>query len=311
MDKRLAQSRLGATFLALSFLVVALVCHTAFWLHSTIYDNQKFTTVATSAIMLESSRQSIGSQVVDQALSDRPIARRVVGERLSHLIAGLLGTDLAANAVQATIERAHLLVTSSHPDSITFDTTAIKQQIVALRAATGRVDSETRVDTNKIPDEITIIDSSKLPNLYAYGIAVFWVGSLATILLVGTSLYYIFRPRDMFTRLIRFQHIAVLMIVSSLIALLVGPLVRPVFLTMAQNAPEQTLLRNLFDGFIAPFNTQAIAVGIMAVVILAATLVLRYRIWPNQLIVNHSRHHVNTQKPTRLVRTKRSRDKNS
>ena len=61
---------------------------------------------------------------------------------------------------------------------------------------------------------------------------------------------------------------------SSLIALLVGPLTRPVFLTAARDAPAQTLLGNIFDGFIAPFNSQAIFVGVVASALLALTVLV-------------------------------------
>jgi hypothetical protein len=68
--------------------------------------------------------------------------------------------------------------------------------------------------------------------------------------------------------------VLLLVIVGCGLALLVGPLTRPVFLTAAQNAPEQTLLRNVFDGFIAPFNAQAKQLGVLAGVGLGAALLV-------------------------------------
>lgn len=266
------KSKLWGALLAISFIFVVLVCHTAYWLHSTIYDTGHFTTIATAAITTETSRESIATAVVDKTFADRPVARKVVGTRLSTLIAGLLGTDLAQTAVENIVEQGHLLITAAHPESITFDTTTLKQQIVALQTAVNGDRNTTRFDTSQIPDEVVILDASKLPNVYRYGIAALWMGAISLLTLLAGTALYIYRGMEFQTRVTRLRKVLALLALSSVIALMVGPLTRPVFLTFAANAPSQTLLRNVFDGFIAPFNAQATSVVVVALLLLTTSL---------------------------------------
>lgn len=255
------------------FVFMTLVGHTAYWLHHTIYDNQRFTTISTEAITAETSRQSIGTTVVNQALADRPIVRQTVGPRLSQMIAALLGTDLAHNVINTVVEHGHLIVTTPRREPLTLNTTTLKQQIAALQAVIGTDEESRRLDVSQVPDEIMILDTNNIPNIHQYGIAVLWVGTLSILLVVGSASWYIYRARGV-ARLTRTRQVLVLLIVSSIVALLVGPLVRPVFLTVAENAPAQTLLRNIFDGFIAPFNAQAISVGLVASAVLALSIII-------------------------------------
>lgn len=255
------------------FVLAIMIAHTAYWLHHTIYDTKRFTAIASEAIGHESSRQSIGTAIVDRALAERPLVRQTAGPRLSQMIAGLLGTDLATNATRTLIERSHLLVTTPQREPVTFDTTTLKTQIVRLQAAAGTDEESRRIDVSNIPDEVTLVDTTSIPNVHRYGILVLWVGVLGVFAIIGFSAWYILRGyRDV--QMVRLRQILGLTMFSSLVALLVGPLTRPVFLTAARDAPAQTLLGNLFDGFISPFNAQAIVVGAVASALLAITVLI-------------------------------------
>jgi hypothetical protein len=257
--------------LSIVFVLLLLVGHTAYWLHTTIYNTERFTEISTQTIGLESSRQSIGTAVTDRVLADRPIARQIAGDRLSGLIAGLIGTDLAQSAIEELAERGHLLVTTPQREPISFDVSGIKQYIVTLQSVAGTTPETQRLDVSQIPDQITIVDTKALPNIHQYGIAALWVGVLSAMTLFGGALWYVARGGDAL-RLLRLRVVLTLVIIGCGIALLVGPLTRPVFLMVAQNAPEQTLLRNVFDGFIAPFNAQAKQLAAVAAIGLGATL---------------------------------------
>ena len=255
------------------FVFMIMVGHTAYWLHNTIYDTERFTAISTEAIRQESSRQSIGTAIVDRALANRPLVRQTAGPRLSQMIAGLLGTDLATSATSKLVERSHLLVTTPQREPITFDTTTLKTQIVRLQTAAGTDEESRRIDVSQIPDEITLVDTSSIPNVYRYGILALWVGVFSIFGVIGASIWYVLRGKGK-ARFVRAEQVLGLVMLSSLIALLVGPLTRPVFLTAARDAPAQTLLGNIFDGFIAPFNSQAIFVGVVASALLALTVLV-------------------------------------
>ena len=52
------------------------------------------------------------------------------------------------------------------------------------------------------------------------------------------------------------------------IGLVTGPLVRPPVLSLVGNANARIVLGNLYDGFIAPFNTQLAYMGALGCIII-------------------------------------------
>ena len=71
----------------------------------------------------------------------------------------------------------------------------------------------------------------------------------------------------------RLRIVLLLVLAAAVLALLIGPLAKPPFLAIAEDAKSQTLLSNVFDGFIAPFNQQAKALGLLAALALAISFI--------------------------------------
>ena len=151
--------KLSAFAIVTVFLL--LISQTAFWLHSTIFNNQNFTNIATEAIEMESSRQSIATAIVDRALEGRPAIQSAIGWRLTNLVTGLLGTDLVEQSTEKAVQRAQLLVTTPRKPPVVLDLTGIKQTASTLADVLNR-DGEQKVDPSKIPDQIVLIDTTKM-----------------------------------------------------------------------------------------------------------------------------------------------------
>lgn len=137
---------------------------------------------------------------------------------------------------------------------------------------TGKANATTRLDASRIPDEVMIIDTAQLPNIHQYAIIVLWLGPLSAILALILLAWWVRRGGKVAA--VKRTQIALLVIGSSaLVALAIGPLVEPLFISVGHDAPSQTLLHNLYADFMAPFRTQALllaGVALVSLVLLTA-----------------------------------------
>src|SRR5687767_7870147 len=94
---------LTALLLSAAGLALLLV-HSAYWINHTIFDQATFTNIVTTSVTSESSRNAIAASTVDRVLADRPVAKRLAGDRLTALLSGLLGSDLGERAIKTVTE---------------------------------------------------------------------------------------------------------------------------------------------------------------------------------------------------------------
>lgn len=250
-----------------------LVSLTALWLHRTMYDTERFTDITTTAITESSSRQSVGEAIVNRAFADRAVLRNTVGPRMANLIAGLLDTELASGLIERAVERVQITLTTPRKSPVVLEISGLKQAIISVQGLINSDGQEARINIQDLPDEILLIDTNKLPNVYSYGIIILWLGPASAVVACVLMAYWIFRARIPEIRLLRLRIMLLVVMGSAVLALAIGPLVKPPFLSVSETAQARTVLSNIFDGFIRPFNQQAYALGVGALLLLIVTYV--------------------------------------
>lgn len=258
------------TIAAILVVLLLLISQAAFWVHRNLYNSENFTEIATTAVTAPSSRQSISGAIVDKALEDRPIIRGTLGPRLSGVVAGLLDTDVASGLTDRLVEQAQVVLTTPRREPFVIETSGIKNIISSIQTILSRSEEDARINPDEIPDEITILDTNKLPNIYSFGVAILWLGPLSLAIALGLMICWVMRAKPKSAKLLRVRVVSLLVVASGAIALLFGPMFKPPVLSVAENARAQTLLGNIFDAFIAPFNQQAkllVTLGIIGVII--------------------------------------------
>lgn len=248
--KPLIGKGLIAVTVVAGFLLV--IANSALWVNRTLFDVNTFSTIAEQSLLSESSRNALAGEVVDTVLADRPLVKNAVGDTATKLISGLLGSNQAEAGVKKVISRIHLAITSENPKNIEFDLTGIKSVIDKIIILIGKDDDASRV--NKIPDKIAILDVNKLPKLYLYGTIFLWVAPLA---LIGAAIL-LARPhvirRRLDAKILTFQGFVI--IGTSVLALLVGPLFRPPLLAQIPDSDLRVVVDNIYNAFVDNFNTQ-------------------------------------------------------
>lgn len=246
--------------------ILLTVAQTGWWISHTIYDTDTFAQITTSALTSESSREAIANEIVSQSFASKPVLQATLGKSATKLIASLLATDQASTAITKVSEKAQTVLTSEKPDPITFNLVPLKKGLVVISAIAERVDKPIEIDTAEIPDSITLLNRNEIPDLYKINQTVLFLTPLCIFLSVALLGYLLYTGRKKIYKVL--LQIGIMLVAVSAVGLATGPLIRPPVLSLVGKANARIILGNLYDGFIAPFNTQMTNMGILGLFII-------------------------------------------
>lgn len=258
------------TLLFGTIIGLLLISLSSLWLNRVAFDNERFTSIATDALLEQSSRDSIGQLVADRALENRPILNRLLAEPIANVVSSLLATEPAQKSVERAVREGQLLFTSPEQPPVVLDFTGYKSVIATAQQLIPN-EGEQRIDVNDIPDSIVLIDTTKLPNYYEYSVYTHLAGPATFVSAVALAGIWIWRGKA--NRYRRTLAILLAVVAAAMIALVIGPIAEPSFISIGRDAASQTLLGNLYQAFITPFRNQALLLGGVALVGLVALIV--------------------------------------
>lgn len=260
--------KMSLFFASISLLL--LVSLTALWLNKTIFNTENFTRIATTTFNEESSRESIGDLIAARIFENSPILKVTLSDRLSGSIAGILGSETAQTNIEKLARESHLIITSPERKPFELDLVPLKSFISSAQELVQNEDTQRRINTDDIPDKIMILDTSTLPNIHKISVYLFLAGPLALMVAFGLAGYWLKKggKQNLYKR---FRIILLVMIATAILALIIGPLAEPSFISIGRDAPSQSLLRNIYEGFTQPYRNQALWFGFFATFILLLT----------------------------------------
>lgn len=260
------------TIFAAVFLLLA---NSAIWVNHAIFDTKEFTSISTEALTSESSRTALANEIVGQALKNNPTVAAVVTEPATNIISGLLGSQQAENAFTKIISKVQILLTSKRPESITYDLTGIKTTVEKLLTVANKDQAVDKVA--ELPNSITIFDATKVPSFYQYGVAMTLIAPFAFLLALFLLIMPHVKKRFATEKLLLIQ--GGVLIVTGLMALLIGPIFRPPVLAQVANANLRVVVENFYNAFINNFNAQTMYLIYAGLILVAIPLGQRlYRI---------------------------------
>lgn len=268
-SKKDAKSTHINKFLAVLFVIAFIVGLSALWVNRIIFNQENFTNTVTKSLTQESSRDAIATFVVNNALENRPIAKRVLDDRLVSMISGLLGSDSSEKLISKLSTGIHKVVLTSFDEDIKIDLTEIKGTLIQLQnIATDIPQEERRVDPNQIPDEIVFVEKGSMPKFYKYQ-SVFlalWIICAGIIAFTGTKIY---KSKDSAKESIRY--LSKLTLITSLIGLAVGPLAKPPLINSLKTEEGSIVIGNLYNDFLNPYVMVMGLILITSIVVWAGT----------------------------------------
>ncbi|HRV75818.1 MAG TPA: hypothetical protein P5247_00335 [Candidatus Saccharimonadales bacterium] len=252
------------TSLAVIFLLIA---NSALWVNRVIFNTNNFSEITAASLLSESSRKAVSSEVVDQALSERPVLKSLAEERATNFISSLLKTSQVENSVNKVSSKLQLAFTSNNNQNIEFDLSGIKQTTTNLINLSNNNNLSEKIESSSVPDKITLLDTSKLPKFYNLGTLFMWLAPITFILGVLILAYPHIKQKKILNNLLWRQGLIVLL--GYLLGLLLGPLFRPPILSQFKNINLRVVAENLYNSFVGSFNSQ-----IQLMLFLGLTMVL-------------------------------------
>lgn len=247
--------------------VFLLLAQSAYWVNHTIFDKTQFTSIVTSTLNTEESRQAIATTVVNKALAERPVVKRVAGAKATQLVTGLLGTDIVTQTFNTLINKAYEYLTSANPQDIDIDLLAIKTPLARIVSFAEDQGREVAFDPNNIPDTIVLFDASALPDIYRYSQMVLIFGPFCWLLTLGIFAAYIYRGRRVLAK--RVYIVGGVILAVSFIGLLAGPLLPPPVMSFVPNPDMRSVVGSLITNLLAPFSQQMWTTILITVSVLA------------------------------------------
>ena len=243
-------SKFGSVALLFFAAVTLFLAQSAYWVNHTVFNKANFSNITTTALLSQSSRDAIATSVVNKSLENRPVIKKVVGEKAVSLTSGLLGSDFASQAVTALTEKTYAYATAPDRQDIKIDLTAVKTPltgIISLAQSKGVNVPQTQY---QIPDEITLLRSDAFPDLSGAVKTMLWLGPLfwlSTIILFGL---YIYLGRAVYAKRVYMAGLAVVAV--AVLGLLANPFIPPPIAAAVPNIDLRPVAQDLAAGCLAP-----------------------------------------------------------
>lgn len=261
-------SKFASVVLLFVAAVMLFLAQSAYWVNHTVFDQANFTRITTDALLSESSRDAIATAVVNKSLENRPVIKRVVGERAVSLTSGLLGSDLSNQAVTALTNKTYAYTTASNRQDIKIDLTGIKAPLTSVISLAQSRGVDVPQTQYQIPDEIVLLQSDAFPDLSGAVKLMLWLGPLFWLSAIVLFSVYIYIGRAVYAR--RVYMVGLAIVVVSILGLLTSPFVPPPVAAAVPNIDLRPVAQNLATGFLAPFKSQMYyMLGTTLVVLLA------------------------------------------
>ncbi len=246
----------------------------AVWVNRQVFDTENFTATTKSALLSDSSVNALSNEIVDRTLADRPIIRRTVGDTSAKVIGGLIGSDQFARVFDNAISRAQSYLISPSQESIVIDLTSVKIIVENIISAVGNATDNPDLSSQRIsqaPDQIVLLDEDKIPDLYGFSVAFSKMAPIFIILALIILFLQYFNRRNKWFYTFAVQGVAILL--AGIFALLIGFVLRPSIIGLMPGANIRIILGNVFDAFIATFNSQSLCLIWGGIIMLAIGLV--------------------------------------
>lgn len=249
-------------------VVLLTIANSAIWINKQLFNTDNFTKTAVSSLTSEPSRRAIATEITDRALEDYPKIKNIVDDYAVNFISGLLSSDRAEKLTTRVVSKLQLVLTSKRTEPIVLNFEGLKDTINKLIEISGR-ENEARIDPEKIPSTITVLDTQKVPSFYQAGVVLSWLSPFALLLALMLLALPYFKNQKNYASIMLAQ--SAIVFIGGLFALLLGPLFKPSILANINSANMRVVVGNLYDTFIATFDSQTYVLLLLAMLAAAVS----------------------------------------
>lgn len=268
MEPKSTASKVGSAILIILAGVMLFFAQSAYWINNTIFDQQNFSQITTTALLSESSRNAIATTVVDKALQNRPVLQKTIGKRAVSFTSGLLGSDISRQAIEAVTDKTYAYITAPNRQDIAIDLTPVKDVLGNLVNVARNENNAQRIENanEQIPDEIVLVESDTFPSAARAVQVMLWLGPVLWLATLVTFSLYIYLGRREYAK--RVYTAGAVIIIVAILGMLTSPFVPPPIAAAINNINIRPVAQNLAYAFLQPFKQQMMyMLGITVVVL--------------------------------------------
>lgn len=253
----------------------------SFWLSSTIFNQQVFVDKTVAVMTAPETTQAIASGIVDKTLAEKPVARNLLGNKLTGVVGGLLSTDTFADVVRGVSGRIYLQITSESPKGVVIDTTAVKSLVAPIANVVATPEQKAKLEGVNIPDEIVLIDPEAVPSIY-YLTGFLWIWPFALLGAIGVIGYVIYASVPK-VRLVTTQKVASVLAGFGFVSAAIIPSIKPTIVKNIDNYNLRIVAANIYEGLSAAlFNMYVTLTVVSIAVVISIFLFQAYVKWADK-----------------------------
>jgi len=243
----------------------------SYWLSSTIFNQEVFVNETVAVMTAPETTQAIAAGIVDKTLADKPVARNLLGNKLTGVVSGLLSTDTFADVVRGVSGRIYLQITSEDPKGVVIDTTAVKSLVTPIANVVASPEQKAKLEGLNIPDEIVLVDPEAVPTIYPLT-SFLWIWPFALLGAIGIVTFVLYNTIKE-RRLLTTQMVASVFAGFGFTAAAIIPSIEPTIIKNIDNYNLKLVASNIYEGLSAPLfdmyvTLTAISIAVIVVVYL-------------------------------------------
>lgn len=256
--------------------ILLLIVNSAIWINRQIFDENNFTTTTVTSLTSQSSRDAIAGKIVDESLKNYPSIHNAADDSLTKTISGLLDGDRVQTLLTKSVSRLHIYLTSKNQKDVVINLSGIKDTINRLAEVSGRDENGGKLlqRVQNTPDQIVLVQEKNVPDLYKYGLFFSFLAPLALLIALVLIAFPYIKGRANYLSIMLVQGIMIILI--GLLSFLIGPLFRPAVLSSIQDPSGRTIVENLYNSFLATFNTQNLWLVIIGLIMCAGVIAIPF-----------------------------------
>jgi hypothetical protein len=239
----------------------------SYWLGSTIFNQEVFVNETVAVMTAPETTQNIAASIVDKTLADNPVAKNLLGDKLTSVVGGLLNTDTFAEVVRGVSGRIYLQITSEDPKGVVINTTSVKSLVTPILTVVATPEQKAKLEGLNIPDEIVLVDPESVPTIYPLTNWL-WVWPFALLGAIGVMAYVI-NGVDKKKRLLTGQKVASVVALIGFVAAAIIPSIEPAIIKNIENYNLRMVAGDIYSGLSAPLFNMYATLTIIAIAVVA------------------------------------------
>jgi hypothetical protein len=234
-------SNTGSYLLITIASLMIFVASTALWFTNTIGNQERFVELTVEVFSKPEVREAVSNQVIDEVFEGQPLLKNIATDVVKPAVAGLLDSNQLRTLITDAAGSFYELAVASSPQDVTLDITPLKVVIEVLTRIT-----DSQFNAENIPNQITLIEGSAIPDIHSMVYTMTWLGPLAGFLGIVIYLIVTYLSTD---RFLQIQRIGVVLVFGTFIYLLLIPYLGNVLVAQTSGIYSKTVIGEIYAVF--------------------------------------------------------------